>query len=153
VKGGRRPGAGRPAGSKNRVRHEAKERLRRLLDPVEAGLVKKLLLSGDQRVALETLRLVWSITDPQPRPSVGIVHSAPALQEFLERLALRRLSEGTSPALSGACDPPGVEHVDPVVDVDVVGVRGAVSGAENGPDSSDTSSDTSPEGPKTGGSE
>jgi hypothetical protein len=108
-RGGPRPGSGRPKGAKTRVRAEAKERLRRLLDPREATIVKRLLNSKDERVQMEMLRLCWMYTDGRPKEEIAVRHGVD-LQGYLEAAALRRLGsagEAVHPPSARALPPAG----------------------------------------------
>lgn len=90
MRGGKRPGAGRKPGSKNRLLAAAKDRLRRVLVEHESGIIKRLLACDDPKVLLETWRLCLVYVDGRPAERLAVEHSV-NVEQILQTLAERRL--------------------------------------------------------------
>ena len=64
--GGRRPGAGRPKGARNKIAAQVKE----LLAPLDSKAIdrlEKIIANGNDREALEAIRLAWEYRYGKPQ--------------------------------------------------------------------------------------
>jgi hypothetical protein len=84
-RGGKRPGAGRPRGSPNRVSRDARAMFERFLNENLETILDELCRTKDPRVKLETLRLIASYALGKPRESVHVSHELDFQRERHER--------------------------------------------------------------------
>lgn len=90
-RGGKRPGAGRPRGSKTRATADAREKFRAFLDANLDEILDELGRTKDARVKLEVVRLAAAYALGRPVEAVNVRHDLNPFQSFLDRVAAERI--------------------------------------------------------------
>jgi hypothetical protein len=108
-RGGRREGAGRPIGSRNRVPADARAKFRAFLDANLDEILDDLRRTRDPRVKLEVVRLAASYALGKPREALDVRHDLNPFQSFLDRLAVERIGAVTVESEPAALLPEATE--------------------------------------------
>ena len=94
MRGGKRPGAGRPRGSKTKFTADARAAAEVVLKRHEPAIVARLLRSEDDRTVLEFWRTLRAYLSGKPREALSVSHTV-SIEGVLEELARRRLGRAT----------------------------------------------------------